>query len=42
MLERILEFSQLLRRNGVRVSVSENIDAVRALELLGIADRALF
>lgn len=42
MLERILEFSQMLRRNGVRVSVSENMDAVRALELLGIADRTLF
>jgi uncharacterized protein with von Willebrand factor type A (vWA) domain len=42
MLGRILEFSQMLRQNGVRVSVSENMDAVRALELLGIADRTLF
>ncbi|OGQ83338.1 MAG: hypothetical protein A3F90_07885 [Deltaproteobacteria bacterium RIFCSPLOWO2_12_FULL_60_19] len=42
MLERILEFSRMLRQNGVRVSVSENMDAVRALELLGIADRTLF
>ena len=42
MLERILEFSQMLRLNGVRVSVAENMDAVRALELLGIGDRTLF
>jgi uncharacterized protein with von Willebrand factor type A (vWA) domain len=42
MLERIVEFSRMLRQNGVRVSVSENMDAVRALELLGIGDRTLF
>ena len=42
MLERIVEFSELLRRNGIRVSLPENMDAVRALELVGIADPVLF
>lgn len=36
MLERIHEFAGLLRRNGVRVSVAEVVDAVRAAELVGM------
>ena len=36
MQDRIIEFSNVLRRNGVRVSLSENIDAFRAIDLLGI------
>lgn len=42
MDDRIIEFSSSLRRNGVRVSVSENIDALAALDLLGIEDPFLF
>ncbi len=42
MDDRIIEFSDLLRRNGVRISVSENMDALRSLELVGIADSSLF
>jgi uncharacterized protein with von Willebrand factor type A (vWA) domain len=42
MEERIIEFSGVLRRNGIRVSLSENMDAFRALELIGIRDPLLF
>ena len=42
MDDRIIEFSSSLRRNGVRVSLSENMDALAALELLGIEDPFLF
>lgn len=42
MLDRIIEFSELLRRNGVRVSLPENMDAARALELVGVGDQAEF
>src|SRR4051812_45176346 len=42
MENRIVEFANVLRRNGVRVSLSENIDAFRALELLGIGNPTLF
>lgn len=42
MQERIIEFANVLRRNGVRVSLSENVDAFRAIDLLGIEDPALF
>jgi uncharacterized protein with von Willebrand factor type A (vWA) domain len=42
MEERIIEFAGVLRRNGIRVSLSENMDAFRALELLGIGDPLLF
>ncbi len=42
MQERIIEFANVLRRNGVRVSLSENVDAFRAIDLLGIDDPALF
>jgi uncharacterized protein with von Willebrand factor type A (vWA) domain len=36
MQDRIIEFANVLRRNGVRVSLSENIDAFRAVDLLGV------
>src|SRR5215468_11251116 len=36
MLERIEEFAGLLRRNHVRVSVAEVVDAARALGALGL------
>ena len=42
MEDRIVEFSNILRCNGVRVSLSENMDAFRALELLGVEDAAQF
>lgn len=42
MEDRIVEFSNVLRRNGVRVSLSENMDAFRALGLVGIRDPHLF
>ncbi|MGH7783162.1 MAG: hypothetical protein ACREO5_04890, partial [Candidatus Binatia bacterium] len=42
MQHRIIEFANVLRRNGVRVSLSENVDAFRALDLLGIESPALF
>jgi uncharacterized protein with von Willebrand factor type A (vWA) domain len=42
MEDRIVEFASVLRRNGVRVSLSENMDVFRALQLLGIADPVLF
>jgi uncharacterized protein with von Willebrand factor type A (vWA) domain len=42
MEDRIVEFATVLRRNGIRVSPSENMDALRALELLGIGDALLF
>jgi len=42
MDERIIEFVRGLRAAGVRVSVSESIDALQAVDLLGIQDRDLF
>jgi uncharacterized protein len=42
MEERIIEFAGVLRRNGIRVSLSENMDAFRALRLIGIGDPLLF
>ncbi len=41
MIEPLLDFSGLLRRNGVRVSTSEVLDAARALEAVGLADPEL-
>jgi uncharacterized protein len=42
MEDRIVEFANVLRRNGVRVSLSENMDAFRALGLVGIREPSLF
>ena len=42
MEDRIVEFANVLRRNGVRVSLSENMDAFRALRLVGLSDPVLF
>jgi len=39
---KILEFANVLRQSGIRVSVSEAIDAFQALDELSIADRAVF
>jgi uncharacterized protein len=42
MEARIAEFADLLRHNGLKVSVVEVLDAVRATELLGLDDRETF
>src|SRR5258706_761821 len=42
MEARVIEFANILRRNGIRVSLSENMDAFRALELIGVADPLMF
>lgn len=38
--ERVVEFVQLLRHNGLRVSPGETMDAVQALALVGVGGRA--
>jgi uncharacterized protein len=42
MNDQIVEFSNLLRRHGIRVSPSENMEALRALELVGIEEPSSF
>jgi len=42
MEARIVEFAELLRHNGLKLSSSEVLDAVRSVELLGVADRDTF
>jgi uncharacterized protein with von Willebrand factor type A (vWA) domain len=42
MDDKIIEFTGLLRQNGLRVSMAENIDSFHALELLGFSDRTVF
>ena len=42
MQRRIVEFTNLLRKAGVRVSVAEGIDAFMALDELSLDDRELF
>jgi uncharacterized protein with von Willebrand factor type A (vWA) domain len=39
---KIVDFTALLRANGLRVSMSEHLDAFRALIELGVADRQVF
>jgi len=39
MDDKIIEFTGLLRRNGLRVSMAENMDTFHALELIGLGDR---
>ena len=38
-LEKLTEFSRLLRREGLTVGLRETMDAAEALELLGFEDR---
>src|SRR6185369_11699516 len=40
MDEKLVEFSALLRQNGVRVSVAESMDAFRALAVTGLLERS--
>ena len=42
MQKKIVDFTNLLRKSGVRVSVAEAIDAFRALDELSLDDRAIF
>jgi uncharacterized protein with von Willebrand factor type A (vWA) domain len=42
MNDRILEFSNLLRRHGIRVSMPENMDAILALDLIDAGQPAQF
>jgi len=42
MEDRIVEFANVLRRNGIRVSLSENMDTFRALGLVGIRNPLFF
>ena len=39
---RIVEFAEVLRQNGVRVSTSEVVDATRATAEVGLVDKGLF
>lgn len=39
MEQRVVEFVEVLRQNGLKVSVSETKDAVRALAVVGVDDR---
>ena len=39
MDDKLIEFSNLLRQNGVRVSVAEDLDSFAALRMLGLRDR---
>ena len=42
MQKKILEFTNILRKSGIRVSTAESIDAFMALEDLSIDDREIF
>src|ERR1700732_622365 len=42
MQEKLVEFANLLRENGVRVSLAETLDAFSASEVTGLGERDLF
>src|SRR5271156_3172951 len=42
MEEKLVEFANLLRENGVRVSLAETLDAFCASELTGLGEREAF
>jgi uncharacterized protein with von Willebrand factor type A (vWA) domain len=42
MQKKIIEFTHLLRKSGIRVSVAEGIDAFNALDELSLDDREVF
>jgi uncharacterized protein len=39
MDEKLVEFSNLLRQNGLRISLTESMDMLRALDVVGLPDR---
>jgi uncharacterized protein len=42
MEDKLVEFANLLRQNGVRVSLAETLDAISASDVTGLAERDLF
>lgn len=42
MDDKIIAFTSLLRQNGLRVSVSEDMDSFQAIRMLGLHDRVAF
>ena len=42
MEDKLVEFANLLRQNGVRVSLAETLDAVRASDVTGLVERDAF
>jgi uncharacterized protein len=42
MDDKLVEFANLLRQNGVRVSLAETLDAIRASDVTGLGERDLF
>ena len=42
MEDKLVEFANLLRQNGVRVSLAETLDAISASEVTGLGERELF
>jgi uncharacterized protein with von Willebrand factor type A (vWA) domain len=42
MQKKILEFTNILRKSGIRVSTAEAIDSFTALDELSIDDREIF
>jgi len=42
MEDKLVEFANLLRQNGIRVSLAETLDAVAASEVMGLGERELF
>ena len=42
MEDKLVEFANLLRQNGVRVSLAETLDAISASEVTGLGERDLF
>ena len=42
MEEKLLEFVNLLRKSGIRVSTSENVEAFQAVRMLHLSDRRIF
>ena len=42
MDDKVIEFTSLLRQNGLRVSVSEDMDSFQAVKVLGLGDRIAF
>jgi len=42
MEDKLVEFANLLRQNGVRVSLAETLDAVAATDVTGLGEREMF
>ena len=42
MDDKVIQFASMLRQNGLRVSMAENMDGFHALELIGLGDRLTF